>query len=87
MVQFKPVEGWNVPKSLTVEVSRGKTVTATATYTKKPPPEYGSLTVTMVPNEVLDLGAQWRVANNPWKKSGQTQDMVLVGRQIITFKP
>ena len=87
VVEFKQIEGWNNPKKLTVEVSRKQTSTAIAAYTKKPPPEYGSLQVTIEPAEVVESGAKWKVGGSPWTDSGETVDKVLVGKQKILLKP
>ncbi len=46
----------------------------------------GSLTVTITPPEAVAAGAKWRVGTGPWRSSGETEQIVAVGFQIVTFK-
>lgn len=86
-ITFKPLPNWSPPKKLSVEIARRQTTNQAAIYTRKAPPEYGSLTVTLEPEEALKAGGQWQVAGNGWQASGATLDKVLIGTQAIVLKP
>ena len=85
-VTFKPLANWSPPKKLSVKITRRQTTGQTAIYTRKAPPEYGSLTVIIEPEEAIKAGGQWQVAGSGWQASGATVKKVLVGTQAITLK-
>ncbi|MCK4629390.1 MAG: hypothetical protein KAT56_10330 [Sedimentisphaerales bacterium] len=85
-ITFKPLPNWSSPKKLSVKIVRRQTTDQTAIYTRKAPPEYGSLTVTIEPEEALKAGGQWQVAGSGWQTSGVTFDKVPVGTQPIVLK-
>ena len=85
-VTFKPLANWSPPKKLSVKITRRQTTGQTAIYTKKVPPEYGSLTVIIEPEEAIKAGGQWQVAGSGWQASGATVKKVVVGTQAITLK-
>ncbi len=85
-VTFKPLANWSPPKKLSVKITRRQTTGQTAIYTRKAPPEYGSLTVIIEPKEAIKAGGQWQVAGSGWQASGTTVKKVLVGTQAITLK-
>lgn len=87
IVTCQELKEWLPPKIEKIEVARRQKIKLTAVYKLRPPPEYGSLTLTIEPNEVIPLGAKWRVGNAPWNNSGDTQKNVLVGTQTVSFKP
>ncbi|MFC1782821.1 hypothetical protein ACFL02_04455 [Planctomycetota bacterium] len=83
-IRFKDVEDWWKPDQMKVEIAQDQTTEASATYTLK---TYGSVTVTIGPEQLLNEGAQWRVDSNPWRNSGAVDDKVLVGSvHMVTFK-
>jgi hypothetical protein len=50
---------------------------------------YGSVTVTIEPQEAIDEGAQWRLSSGPdtsWHDSGDTIEDIIVGDYTIIFK-
>ena len=61
-ISIKSISNWNTPGNLTVNVSRDKTSEATVVYT---PLKYGFLTVTITPQEVVDLGGQKKTIPRP----------------------
>ena len=85
-ITFKPLPNWSPPKKLSVKIVRRQTTNQTAIYTRKAPPEYGSLTVTIEPEEALKAGGQWQVAGSAWQASGVTFDKVPAGTQLIVLK-
>ncbi len=56
----------------------------TVTYT--PPPETGSLKVTISPSEVVSAGAQWSVDGGAWQDSNSTVGSLSVGSHTLSFK-
>lgn len=48
--------------------------------------EFGSLEVTITPQDAVDAGAQWRVAGGAWLDSGQLQTALPVGSYSVEFK-
>lgn len=86
-ITFKPLPNWSPPKKLSVKIARRQTTDQTAIYTRKAPPEYGSLTVMIEPEAALKAGGQWQVAGSGWQASGATLNKVLVGTQPIVLKP
>jgi hypothetical protein len=46
----------------------------------------GSLRVTIVPQEAIDAGAQWRVDGGTWRNSGYTETNLPAGLHTVDFK-
>ncbi|MBF0227677.1 MAG: hypothetical protein HQK76_19690, partial [Desulfobacterales bacterium] len=46
----------------------------------------GSLTVTILPQEAIAAGAQWRVDSGIWQNSGATVSSLAVGEHTVNFK-
>ena len=82
-VEYKPLYGWNEPNSETVRIDHGQTTTTSATYIR----QRGSLRVIIEPNEVNDIGAQWRVDGGLWHDSNDTEPNLGVGPHIVEYKP
>ncbi|MHC4084263.1 MAG: hypothetical protein ACYSU5_03515 [Planctomycetota bacterium] len=82
-VEYKPVYGWNEPNNQTVQINDGQTTTATGTYIRRT----GSLQVTILPQEVVDANAQWRVDGGPWRDSNDTEPNIAIGSHIVEYKP
>ena len=62
-----------------------KVVTA---YFAKPIPQVGALRVTILPQEVLGLGAAWRVDGGSWRLSGvPTSAWLTAGKHTVDFRP
>ena len=87
VLSYQELKEWLPPQHEKIEVGRRQKINLTAVYKLRPPPEYGSLTLTIEPNEVIPLGAKWRVGNASWNSSGDNQKDILVGTQIVSFKP
>ncbi len=51
-----------------------------------PPPAFGTLTVTIEPEDARKLGAAWRVGGNTWLNSGDKDEKISPGKKILTFK-
>jgi len=82
-IEFKDVSGWTTPANQTVMVSNGRTATATGAYNGW----FGSLCVTIGPQEAVNAGAQWRrVGTSTWRNSGFTEAGIAVGQHTIEFK-
>ncbi|MHC4110389.1 MAG: NHL repeat-containing protein, partial [Planctomycetota bacterium] len=82
-VDYKPVAGWNEPNSETVQINNGQTTTTTGTYVQ----QIGSLEVTILPQEAIDAGAQWRVDGGTWQDSGYTEPNLTAGSHTVDYKP
>nr|NIP55679.1 hypothetical protein [Phycisphaerae bacterium]NIR26632.1 hypothetical protein [Gammaproteobacteria bacterium]NIS54350.1 hypothetical protein [Phycisphaerae bacterium]NIX02161.1 hypothetical protein [Phycisphaerae bacterium] len=82
-VEYSVIAGWNEPNSETVQINDGQTTTTTGTYTQ----QLGSLQVTILPQEVIDVNAQWRVDGGPWRDSNDTEPNLAVGSHTVEFKP
>ncbi|MBN1764438.1 MAG: hypothetical protein JW860_04205 [Sedimentisphaerales bacterium] len=83
-LQFKPVPGWKIPTHPAVELTKDQLETVTAEYTLC---QYGSVLVTIEPEEVVGKGAQWRIKNGSWNDNDTRQEQVEVGTYTIEFKP
>ncbi len=81
-VEFKVIAGWAKPGNQNVTIQEGKTASATGTYSQ----ERGSLAVTILPQTAIEKGAQWRVDNGPWQKSGSTISDLATGAHVVEFK-
>ncbi|MDA3787937.1 MAG: PKD domain-containing protein, partial [Desulfobacula sp.] len=46
----------------------------------------GSLTVTITPQEAIDVGAQWRADGGAWQNSGATATGLIAGDHTISYK-
>jgi hypothetical protein len=82
-VEYKPIYGWNEPNSQTVQIEHAQMTTTTGTYIR----QRGSLMVTILPQEANDANAQWRVDENPWRDSNDTEPNLTVGLHSVTYKP
>jgi hypothetical protein len=78
-LEFAPLDDWAAPTVSTVVVASGHTATTTARYRQ------GALSVSLLPEAAISLGARWKVGNRPWHASGETQDRLPAGDQIVTF--
>jgi len=45
----------------------------------------GSVQVTIAPQEIVDIGAQWRIDGGDWQDSGYTQGDLTVGMHTVQF--
>jgi hypothetical protein len=80
-VEFQAITGWATPKSQNITIQAGKTASITGTYTHGT----GSVTVTILPQNVIDQGAKWRVDNSLWQKSGATVSGLATGTHVVEF--
>mgnify|MGYP000847785038 CR=1 FL=1 len=81
-VEFKDVPGWGKPANINITVEHAKTSSASGEYRK----QQGSLMVTIIPQEAVTAGAQWRISGSSWQPSGATMPGVPVGAQTVEFK-
>ena len=81
-VEFKDLTGCIKPGIHNVTISAGQTTQTNGVYQRTT----GFLLVTLQPMEVWDKGAQWRIGNGPWQKSGATVSNMPVGRHKVEFK-
>ena len=82
VIGFKSLQGWGTPGNQNVIVAANKTTAATGTYSQKA----GSLTGAILPTEAIDAGAEWKVDDGPWQKSGITISGLSIGTHTVTFK-
>lgn len=80
-IEFKTIHGWDTPASQIVAVNQGQSATALGTYVQ----QTGSLQVTILPADLLTVGAQWRVNGGPWYSSGETMPELGLGEHILEF--
>jgi hypothetical protein len=81
-LEFKPLANWIGPQTVQVCISPTELTQITVTYI---PP--GSLQVTILPDEAIEEGAQWRrVGTNDWMDSGQIESVLAVPWNV-EFKP
>jgi parallel beta-helix repeat protein len=83
-VEFIDLPGWVKPDDQTVTLGLGQTTDAGGTYTTAAA-ETGSLLVTLVPPEVVQRGARWRVDGGAWHESGYTEAGLSVGQHTVEF--
>jgi len=81
-VEFKVIAGWAKPANQNVTIQAGKTASASGTYSKAT----GMLSVTIIPQAVVDAGAEWRANNGVWQKSGVTLSGLAAGTHSVEFK-
>ncbi len=81
-VTFKDVAGWTTPPAQTVTVDYNLTTAVTGEYVQL----VGSLLVTIVPQEAITAGAQWKVDSGAWQNSGATVPNISVGWHTVSFK-
>ncbi len=81
-VEFKVITGWAKPANQNISIQTGKTASTTGTYGK----EAGALAVTIAPKTAIDAGAEWKVDNGKWQKSGATISGLAVGTHAVEFK-
>ncbi len=80
-IEFKDIAGWIKPENQTVYIPWDRVV-ITGTYV-----QYGSIQVTITPQEAVDAGAQWRrVSTTTWYNSGDTETDVPPGEYYVEFK-
>ncbi|MBW8041209.1 MAG: hypothetical protein FVQ85_14570 [Planctomycetes bacterium] len=82
IVEYKPIYGWNEPNNQTVQINHAQITTATGTYIR----QRGSLQVTILPQEPVAAGAQWRVDGGIWHDSNDTEPNLAVGLHTVEYK-
>ena len=80
-VDFLPVANWDTPSIQTVSISGLETNSVTGVYNQ----QAGSLTVTLLPTDVVAGGAHWQVDGGTWMNSGDTAMGLLATNHTITF--
>ena len=78
IIQFKDIDGWQIPDNQTIIVEEGLTASVTVTYSQLP----GSLHVTIKgPDQ-----AKWRLAGTTsWLNSEETEGHLSEGQYIVEF--
>jgi len=79
-VAFAPVAGWRTPQGQAITITSGGMAHAVGTYTQG-----GSVTVTILPPDVVSRGARWRLDAGAWNDSGATLGGVSPGQHTLTF--
>lgn len=80
-IEFKQVSGWNVPEKTLIDLKEGIINEVSATYTR----QQGKLVVNILPEEVVQAGARWKLADETfYRQSGiiVTKD---IGEYTIEF--
>lgn len=80
---FKDATGWILPAPQDVDIKEGPN-NAVGTYTV-PAPKEGTLTVVILPPEVIRAGAQLQIDGGAWQNSG-TAIKLGVGKHSVNFK-
>ena len=81
-IEFKSLPGWDTPANKTVTTILAQLTDTSVTYVG-----YGSLKVTITPEEAVTDGAQWRRVGQPtWRDSGTTESDVPTGPCSVEFK-
>lgn len=80
---FKDANGWVTPPSQEIDIKEGAN-TATGVYTV-PAPKNGRLMVTILPADVVKIGAQWLVDGGALQNDG-TAVTLPPGKHRVTFK-
>jgi hypothetical protein len=81
-VEFKPLEGWETPAAKTVTVTEGEQTQVSGVYGQ----EFGSIKVTIEPEQARMAGAQWRVDGGDWRHPGDVLPDVPMGPLVVEFK-
>ncbi len=82
-IEYKEMPGWLKPANQSVAIVGGQTTVSNAVYI----PQMGSLKVTIVPDDAINAGAQWRrTGTSAWFDSGQTESGIPVGNYTVEFK-
>lgn len=75
------------PASWTVRVINGTQQSNLGYFSVvNPPPDSGSLTVTLSPSAAVTAGAQWRVDGGTYRNSGDTVNGLTPGSHTVSFK-
>jgi len=82
-IQFSAATNYDTPSVQSITISAGNLTTATGTYK----PATGAAQAAIDPAAAVAAGAQWRVDNGAWQKSGVTVSNLSVGSHTITYKP
>ncbi len=83
LISFKEIPGWTTPDNVSVTVVSGETTSITKTYIRL---SWGSLAVTIQPQEANAAGAKWSVDSSPWQDSGATVSNLRPGSHQVQFK-
>lgn len=82
-IDYTPLTGWVNPNSDIVTLASGQTLQISRAYAFPP----GSVTVTILPSEVIAAGAQWRIDAGPWQNSGTTVVGLRDGGHQVDYLP
>jgi hypothetical protein len=87
-VNFSTITGWTTPASQTVKIEKNKPSKANGVYTQY----FGSLTVTIKPDQAVNAAAKWSVDKEPGQtnpprkhRSGDKVDNLPGGPVTVTF--
>jgi hypothetical protein len=81
IVEYKPINNWNEPNTETVMINYGLTTTTSGTYIQA-----GSVQVTILPQEAIDDGAQWRVDGRAWRDSNDIETNLATGMHTVEYR-
>ena len=80
-VEYKPITNFNEPNSQTVQIYHALPTIISGTYIPT-----GSLQVTILPQEAIDAGAQWRVDGGTWRDSNDTETDLVIDYHTVEYK-
>jgi len=81
-VEFKPIDGWNLPDSQSIDLEAGEDASITGTYVR----QTGSLKVTIIPQAAVVDGARWSIDDGTtWQTSGTDLGGLAVGEYTVRF--
>lgn len=81
-LEYKDVAGWTKPINQTVSIQNNLTTTESGAYIQ----QFGSLTVSISPENAIIAGAQWQIDGGNWNNSGATVPNLTVGTHTVSFK-
>ena len=85
-IYFKAISGWTEPPVKDIQVFTNTPTTTPGNYTQIITPQYGSVNVTITPQEAITANALWNIDGGAWQSSGVTLSNIAVGNHDINFK-
>ncbi len=88
-VVFKSIDDWSKPSDATVKIQAGKLTKCEGVYEKDaipPPSDTDRLGVVIEPKEAVLAGAEWRIDEGDWLKSGTVVPNLEKGEHVVSFK-
>ncbi len=80
VVTYKPVNGWTRPSSESILLTDGVATTITREYLRN-----ATVRINLMPDEVIDLGAAWRLDGGDWLVSGTVVSNLSPSTHVVEF--